>query len=215
MNTNELLVDLGRKFPRALDILKAWAPDYRRIAEGHEGEELARAYRIALDGWTETTCPKPAHIAEHLPKPASQAPGQVRQSWDEKDRERAVRAKDLEKTARLELAAWWPIAEAEGWAGYLTLHLARMAMEVARLEQGSLVTIDRALTHINGRERRPGYPPRGLIAWADDADAEIFRARAASQERVRKRRASVDSGAVARQDRMRNRILDAAESRPA
>lgn len=76
MKVAELLLEMGRLWPRHRDQVQTWAQQYGEVLGPFAGEQLARAWSETLRTWAFDRPPPPAIIAKGLPE--STAPSRDR-----------------------------------------------------------------------------------------------------------------------------------------
>lgn len=87
MTVDEVLADLGRRFPKHVELLKAWAPTYRRKLSGFNPSTIEALYVRTVDDWPHPGPPKAVEILKEIrPDEEQQVPPKrpTRHAWAEK-----------------------------------------------------------------------------------------------------------------------------------
>lgn len=182
---------LAKMFPKHGSELLEWIGTYQRALGHLSPAKLAEAFETAMAGWTKSTPPRPADIAQHAPKSAAaigESDGDGLTWWDPAERARKCTRKGHERAREI--------------ARDLVDHALRHAPEQLTHDEahrGASILRDRAFTAaqlevITGRGQV-------LELTRDDVDA-IRRAIAAAEQQQRQPRApsEFDTAAKAASD---------------
>lgn len=66
MTVDEMLTDLGRRFPKYLEALKAWAPSYRRKLAALKPQQIEALYSRCIDDWDKAFPPRAVDILKEI-----------------------------------------------------------------------------------------------------------------------------------------------------